>query len=888
MSKPSRGMDLSKAAVELLKQAFARKQAELKRLAEDRGELKDKLTWRLTKEDLAELTGMSLSTVKRIFKGHADTQSIATLCAFLGVTLTDLRRANESEGSSTPEQTQPSLVQEAEQNPLLRHREQIHQFLLTQTKVLTTSPLLSNRRRGTDRKKLYIPLGLWKREELPEVSANPHLQERASLFAPNNAAPKDTLSPEQLLKHLIKEPQSPSIYGSRTAIVGETGAGKTTFLQWLAEAIFHADPRSLVIWVPLAGLTTSLEDYLREQWLKSALTVSQVDESMKTALEDLFRQKQVWLLLDGWDELSGSNSVPSLTNQLTSWVGQAHVVVSCRLNFWINTWNNLDQFNVYQMLDLRYKLSDPGEGYRSSNTDTLIEVFTNNWWFDRPDLRDKFLADLNKVANRHIKSLASNPLQLTLLCRSWEISKGQFPRTRTGLYEHFVEAISIWQQRRLNLELTQVRAINQALGKLALQAMDSKQSHFRLSSKLIEAVLDSEQKELALKLGWLNPVGVASEEATEIVYAFLHPSFQVYFASLAVPNQDFFLPRYHINKPVEDRNKPGKYDPYRVFCPHLHEVILFWLGRNDHHEKTDEKEEFMRSLVEFDDGCENLYDRSELYFLSKLGLQEFEACSLNAEARNSEEFTNRLEEEWDQHINFELEEIYRDNRDAYLKGLIKLLGFWMHAEIEKTDKETIFPPNFAYPLWSEFFLYTCRKEKVKELKDRYKQELEEIDTFDLPALVRSLSSTKFIIIRGSAIKNLIDKHITSEKALMDFINEARNYSSLSLARAVAWIVYITEFDQQKTLGTMVDLLNKYNDELIEIVVGKHLCSIASDQSISPEVLRFLIATSKSYLERTNRKNFVFSFCYRDIIVRCSSKMRYTEFYDIWHGTASAP
>lgn len=888
MSKPSRGMDLSEAAIELLKQALARKQAELKRLAEDRGEPDNKLTWSLTRENLAVLTGLSLSTVKRIFKGHADTQSIATLCAFLGVTLTDLRRANESEEFSTLEPRQPSLIQEAEQNPLLRHRERIHQFLSAQTRFLTTSPLLSNRRKGADREKLYIPLGLWKREELPELSVTTHLQKRSSLSVPNNAAPKDTLSPEQLLDHLIEEAQSPSIYGSRIAIIGETGSGKTTFLQWLAEAIFQSAPRSLVIWVPLAALTTSLEDYLQEQWLKKALNVSQVDESTKTALEDLFKQKQVWLLLDGWDELTRFDSASFLQDQLAGWVGQAHVVVSCRLNFWINTWNNLDQFNVYQMLDLSYQLSDSSEGYRYSNTDTLIELFTNNWWFDRPDLQANFLAELNKVANRHIKSLASNPLQLTLLCRSWEILKGQFPRTRTKLYEHFVEAISIWQQQRLNVKPAQVKVINQALGELALQAIDSKQSHFRLSSKLIEAVLDSEQKELALKLGWINPVGVDSEEATEIVYAFLHPSFQTYFASLAVPNRDFFLPRYHINKPVEDRNKPGKYDPYRAFYPHLREVILFWLGRNDHHEETDEKEEFMQSLLEFDDGCENLYDRSELYILSSLGIQEFEACSLNTEAHNNEEFTTRFEEEWNQRINFELEEIYRDKRDDYFKRLIKFLGFWMHTEIEMTDKETIYPPNFAYPLWSEFFLYTRRKEKVKELKDRYKQELEEIDTFDLPALVRSLSSTKFIIIRGRAIKNLIDKYITSEKALMDFINEAKNYSGLNLARAVAWIVYITEFDKQKTFRTMVDILNKYNDELIEIVVGKHLCSVASDQSSSPEVLRFLIATSKSYLERTSRKNFIFSSCYRDIIVRCSSKMHYTEFYDIWHGTTSAP
>jgi predicted NACHT family NTPase len=48
----------------------------------------------------------------------------------------------------------------------------------------------------------------------------------------------------------------------------------------------------------------------------------------------------------------------------------------------------------------------------------------------------------------------------------------------------------------------------------------------------------------AIELGWLNEVGVAEENPDEQVYAFFHPSFQEYFAALAIEiacsGSDFF------------------------------------------------------------------------------------------------------------------------------------------------------------------------------------------------------------------------------------------------------------------------------------------------------------------------------------------------------------
>ncbi|MGL4500494.1 MAG: HEAT repeat domain-containing protein, partial [Planktothrix sp.] len=128
------------------------------------------------------------------------------------------------------------------------------------------------------------------------------------------------------------------------------------------------------------------------------------------------------------------------------------------------------------------------------------------------------------------------------------------------------------------------------------------------------------------RLGWLNRV----ERFPEAIYVFYHATFQEYFAALAVDNWDYFLPRNHVDCPVEGKR-------YRIFEPQWKQVILLWLGRED--VGSEEKEGFIRGLVEFEDGCaewnfeevdRGLYEyRAD--FLAAAGINEFKACSLAVE-----------------------------------------------------------------------------------------------------------------------------------------------------------------------------------------------------------------------------------------------------------------
>ncbi|MCT7964033.1 HEAT repeat domain-containing protein, partial [Laspinema sp. D1] len=182
--------------------------------------------------------------------------------------------------------------------------------------------------------------------------------------------------------------------------------------------------------------------------------------------------------------------------------------------------------------------------------------------------------------------------------------------------------------QRCGTNITKLKqALNQQLGELAKAALNLPQERFRLSQALVEGYLGEELDEtslgyLALRLGWLNRVG--RDGRGDAIFAFYHATFQEYFAALAVEDWDYFLPKDHVNCPVEGKR-------YRIFEPQWKQVILLWLGRGDIGDE--EKEGFIRALVEFKDGVRDLYGY-QAFFLAAAGINEFKACSLAAEIVN--------------------------------------------------------------------------------------------------------------------------------------------------------------------------------------------------------------------------------------------------------------
>ena len=223
---------------------------------------------------------------------------------------------------------------------------------------------------------------------------------------------------------------------------------------------------------------------------------------------------------------------------------------------------------------------------------------------------------LNQPGKERIKDLVRNPLRLMLLCSTWHSLDGKLPDTKAELYEQFVDEVYRWKKAELRITPQQRRELNTKLKELALAAIDQEENRFSLREKFVETVLgecDDELFQFALKVGWLNRVGVDGKNKN--VYAFFHPTFQEYFAALAIEDWGYFLNH------VPDNPAQGI---YRIFEPQWKEVILLWLGRED--VEKEGKEEFIKALVEFEDGCRDFY-WYRAYFLAAAGITEFRDCN---------------------------------------------------------------------------------------------------------------------------------------------------------------------------------------------------------------------------------------------------------------------
>ncbi|MCL1472339.1 HEAT repeat domain-containing protein [Argonema antarcticum] len=483
---------------------------------------------------------------------------------------------------------------------------------LESQKRLTTNPLTAGEGIKFDLDEIYTPLGLVERKQRDRLSANVRPERGSQLYEPVGielVSPQRemgrTFENDQFFEQVLKPGQNKKI-----AIIGEPGSGKTTLLQKIAFWVLdHTE--GLPIWISLADWQDKdkdlkLDRYLLQDWLKDAICKLRVAPEVEDDFVEQFNQGRVWLLLDGADEMDeGAEGISPLTlivNQLGGWLDRAQIVLTCRLNVWDAGKNALESFATYRNLDF-----PPSQ----------MNQFIRHWFNHNPQWGNCLIRELNKPERERIGDAVKNPLRLALLCRTWQFGAGELPNTKTGLYQQFVEGLYEWKQERFPTTLQQRQTLNECLGQLALEAINAKESRFRLRHSFVFNVLGNqyEQFQLALNLGWLNNVGVTAEQPHEEVYAFFHPTFQEYFAAQAVHNWRYFLNHIPHNPDIGH---------YRIFEPQWQETILLWLGRED--VPRTQKEEFIKALLEFEDDCHHFYEY-RAYFLAAAGIAEFKDCS---------------------------------------------------------------------------------------------------------------------------------------------------------------------------------------------------------------------------------------------------------------------
>ncbi len=390
-----------------------------------------------------------------------------------------------------------------------------------------------------------------------------------------------------------------------------------------------------MIWVSLADLKTaqSLEDYLQQNWLERAKQQVKIPANNQEDLRLLFASRRVFLLLDGADEMPVriGNPLEVIVRQLATseWISQARILLTCRVNVWEANQNILQNFDVYRHLDF----SDRAQYGQPINQ---VEAFISGWFNGSKQQRKIGLnlrQELEQEGKQKIKDLTKNPLRLSLLCLVWE-EQGRLPDTKTELYQQFVEEIYKWKQQQLKLDKSKIENLNKKLAELAKQTLDQKNilprqklsdnlplaeiellSPFRISHVLARLTLGKDF-DLALKLGWLNQVGVSPNKTEEPIYAFLHPSFQEYFAAQAIAFDQW---NYFLDSGNEI---------HRVFEQKWREVILFWFGRPSEKNIDNKywKESFITRIWKYNDFCKGFY-AFKARLLTAEALGEFRDCS---------------------------------------------------------------------------------------------------------------------------------------------------------------------------------------------------------------------------------------------------------------------
>ncbi|MCC0179226.1 NACHT domain-containing NTPase [Waterburya agarophytonicola K14] len=224
-------------------------------------------------------------------------------------------------------------------------------------------------------------------------------------------------------------------------LLGKPGAGKTTFLQYLAlECIrekFKAD--CVPVFIPLRTFVLqakecedfSLLGYLNRFWDNYNLSA--------TEITTLLQQGKVLILLDGLDEIPPEyeQKIFQQILQFSQLYYQNSLVITCRL-----------AGQQYRFNGLSYvELADFNRNQ--------VEIFAQKWFiataYDAQTGKAKaqqFLEQLQDKNNQAIRELVSTPILLNLICSVFQ-ERLSFPDKRARLYQEGLDILLVrWDRSR--------------------------------------------------------------------------------------------------------------------------------------------------------------------------------------------------------------------------------------------------------------------------------------------------------------------------------------------------------------------------------------------------------------------------------------------------------